>query len=116
MQPNALRKRIMEWAKEEERVGGILPHSTRVLAHILTHRELEAQGRVTEVVGFDDRKARRVNGMLHRVRDHRGEDPQGPFSNCIGASRCRGSEFQPGTLSKKRNTLIADQRQTLRPA
>ncbi len=65
MQPNALRKRIMDWAKEEERLGGLLPHSTRVLAHILTHRELERKD-VIEVVGFDGRKARRVTALLHK--------------------------------------------------
>jgi hypothetical protein len=65
MQPSALRKRILDWAKEEERVGGLMPNSTRVLAHILTHRELERRD-VTEVVGFDDRKSRRVTAMLHK--------------------------------------------------
>jgi hypothetical protein len=41
MQPAELYKRIIDWAKEEERVGGLMPNSTRVLAHILAHRELE---------------------------------------------------------------------------
>lgn len=65
MQPSALRKRILDWAKEEERIGGLMPNSTRVLAHILAHRELERKD-VTEVVGFDDRKSRRVTAMLHK--------------------------------------------------
>jgi hypothetical protein len=65
MQPSALRKRILDWAKDEERIGGLMPNSTRVLAHILTHRELERKD-VTEVVGFDDRKSRRVTAMLHK--------------------------------------------------
>lgn len=34
MQPSALCKRILDWAKEE-RVGGLMPNSTRVLAHYL---------------------------------------------------------------------------------
>lgn len=65
MEPASLRKRILDWAKEEERVGGILPNSTRVLAHILTNRELERKD-VTEVAGFDDRKSRRVTATLHK--------------------------------------------------
>ena len=65
MQPSALRKRILDWVKDEERIGGLMPNSTRVLAHILTHRELERKD-VTEVVGFDDRKSRRVTAMLHK--------------------------------------------------
>jgi hypothetical protein len=65
MQPSALRKRSLDWAKDEERIGGLMPNSTRVLAHILTHRELERRD-VTELVGFDDRKSRRVTAMLHK--------------------------------------------------
>ena len=64
MQPAALRKRIMDWAKEEERVGGIMENSHRALAHVLTNRELERKD-VPEVVGLDDRKARRVTARLN---------------------------------------------------
>jgi hypothetical protein len=53
-----------------------LPNSTRVLAHILTHRELERKD-ATEVVRFDDRKSRRVTAMLHKRGIHRGADPLG---------------------------------------
>jgi len=65
MEPAGLRKRIMDWVKEEERVGGIMPSSHRVLAHILAHRELERKD-VNEVIGFDDRKSRRVTAALHK--------------------------------------------------
>ena len=64
MQPAALRKRIMDWAKEEERVGGIMENSHRALVHVLTNRELERKN-VPEVVGLDDRKARRVTARLN---------------------------------------------------
>jgi Fic family protein len=65
MQPSELYKRIMDWAKDEERTGGLLPNSTRVLAHILAHRELERKD-VAEVAGFDERKSRRVTAGLHK--------------------------------------------------
>ena len=65
MQLSELRKRILDWAKAEERIGGLMANSTRVLAHILAHRELERKD-VAEVVGFDDRKSRRVTAMLHK--------------------------------------------------
>ncbi len=64
MQPSALRKRIIEWAKEEERVGGIMAGSHRALTHILTNRELERKD-VPEILGLDDRKARRVTARLN---------------------------------------------------
>jgi Fic family protein len=64
MQPAALRKRIIEWAKEEESGGGIMENSHRALAHILTNKELERRD-VPEVVGLDDRKARRLTARLN---------------------------------------------------
>ena len=63
MQPAALRKRIIAWAKDEERVGGIMENSHRALSHILTNRELERKD-APEVLGLDDRKARRVTARL----------------------------------------------------
>ena len=65
MQPSALRQRTLDWAREEEQAGVVMPHSTRVLAHILAHRLLERRD-VREVVGFDERKSRRVTAMLHK--------------------------------------------------
>ena len=64
MQPAALRNRIVIWAKDEERVGGVLQNSHRALSHILTNRELERKD-APEVLGLDDRKARRVTAKLH---------------------------------------------------
>ncbi len=63
MNPAALRSRIMEWSKEEERVGALLEHSSRVLAHILAHRELERKD-VPEITSVDARKARRITAEL----------------------------------------------------
>lgn len=63
MQPAALRKRIIAWAKDEENVGGIMENSHRALSHILTNRELERKD-APDVLGLDDRKARRVTARL----------------------------------------------------
>jgi Fic family protein len=95
MQPNALRKRIMDWAKEEERLGGILPHSTRVLAHILTHRELERKD-VTEVVGFDERKARRVTALLHKRGVITASSHRAPFRVALALQAAVAPSFMPG--------------------
>jgi Fic family protein len=95
MRPNALRKRIMEWAKEEERVGGILLHSTRVLAHILTHRELERKD-VAEVVGFDDRKARRVTALLHKRGIITARTHKAPFRIALALPAAVAPSFMPG--------------------
>jgi Fic family protein len=65
MQPSALRKRMLDWAMEEERVGGLMPGSAKVLAHILTHRVLERRD-VPEITGFDERKSRRLTALLNK--------------------------------------------------
>ncbi len=65
MQPAELYKRIIDRAKEEERTGGMMPNSTRVLAHILAHRELERKD-AAEIAGFDESKSRRVTAALHK--------------------------------------------------
>ena len=84
MQPNALRKRIMDWAKEEERLGGLLPHSTRVLAHILTHRELERKD-VSRSGGLRWPQGAPRHGTLTQTRDHRG--PHAPQRRSASRSR-----------------------------
>jgi Fic family protein len=99
MQPNALRKRILDWAKEEERLGGILPHSTRVLAHILTHRELERRD-VPEVVGFDDRKARRVTALLHKRGVITAPTHRAPFRIALALPAAVAPSFMPGLYPK----------------
>jgi Fic family protein len=63
MQPSALHARVLDWAREEEQSGALMPSSTRVLAHILAHRRLERRD-VPEVVGFEERKSRRVTALL----------------------------------------------------
>ena len=65
MQPSALRQRSLDWAREEEQTGALMPNSTRVLAHILAYGQLERKD-VREVVGFDERKSRRLTALLHK--------------------------------------------------
>jgi Fic/DOC family len=95
-----LRKRIMDWAKEEERLGGLLPHSTRVLAHILTLRELERKD-VKEVVGFDDRKARRVTALLHKRGIISAPTHRAPFRIALGLPAAVAPSFMPGLYPKE---------------
>jgi Fic family protein len=99
MQPTALRKRIMHWTKEEERLGGVLPHSSRVLAHILTHRELERKD-VSEVVGFDERKARRVTALLHKRGIITAPTHRAPFRIALALPAAIAPSFMPGLYPK----------------
>jgi len=93
MQPAALRNRILDWARDEERAGGIMPNSTRALAHVLTHGEL-ARKDVSEVVGFDERKARRVTAKLHERGIIAAATHKAPFRIAFPASLAPG--IMPG--------------------
>ena len=97
MQPAALRRRILDWAKDEERVGGIMPNSSRALAHILTNRELERRD-VPEVVGLDERKARRVTARLHERGIIAAPTHKAPFRIAFPASLAPG--LMPGLYPK----------------
>ncbi len=97
MRPNAVRKRILDWAKDEEQVNGIMPNSTRALAHILTHGELARQD-VSEVVGFDERNARRVTAKLHERGIITARTHKAPFRIAFPASLAPG--ILPGLYPK----------------
>jgi hypothetical protein len=72
---------------------GLMPNSTRVLAQILTHRQLERKD-VTEVVGFDDRKSRRVTAMRHKRRIITAPTHKAPFQIAFPAAAAPG--LMPG--------------------
>jgi Fic family protein len=65
VEPTALRTRITNWAKEEERVASLPSKATTALAHILTNGILERQD-VPEVTGLPPRSARRVTAALQK--------------------------------------------------
>lgn len=102
MQPTALRRRILDWAKDEERVGGILPNSSRALAHILSNRELERKD-VPEVVGLDERKARRVTARLHERGIITAPTHKAPFRIAFPASLAPG--LMPGLYPKLNRSI-----------
>ena len=97
MQPAALRRRILDWAKDEERVGGIMPSSSRALSHILTNRELERKD-VPEVLGLEERKARRVTARLHERGIITAPTHKAPFRIAFPASLAPG--LMPGLYPK----------------
>ena len=91
MQPGALRKRVLDWARGEEQVGSLMPSSTKVLAHILTHRELERKD-MPEVTGFKMDKARRVAALLNKRGIIKSDTHKSPFRIAFPA------ELAPGLL------------------
>jgi Fic family protein len=93
MEPSGLFRRIMDWTKEEERTGRLPLHSARVLSHILTHRQLERKD-VTEIVGFDERKARRVTAALNKRGVITASTHKSPFRIAFPASLA--PQFMPG--------------------
>lgn len=63
VQPDRLRSRILNWAEEEQRAGGLPPKASTVLEAILYRGELP-RGEVAELLGIGERQARRVVAAL----------------------------------------------------
>ncbi|MFV1566881.1 Fic family protein [Phaeobacter sp. JH18-32] len=63
MRPDRLRDRILIWAEEEIRAGGLPPKSDTVLKAVLYQGQIE-RGEVESILGTSDRTARRVTSAL----------------------------------------------------
>lgn len=63
MRPDRLRARIMIWAEELIRAGGLPPKSDIVLRSVLFQGELQ-RGEVADLLGMSDRAARRITSAL----------------------------------------------------
>ena len=63
LQPNRLRNRILIWAEEEIRSGGLPPKSGAVLQAVLYRGDLP-RGEVATILGTSERQARRVTAAL----------------------------------------------------
>lgn len=64
MAPDKLHARIMAWADEEVRMGGLSKNAPAVLQAVLFRGALP-RGDVPELLGVTDRQAARVTGQLH---------------------------------------------------
>jgi len=63
VQPERLRARVLMWAEEEMRVGGLSANSSRLLEAVLYQGELP-RGEAARVAGTGERQARRVVAAL----------------------------------------------------
>lgn len=66
VEPNRLRTRILLWAEEEVRTGGLPPRAGDVLQAVLYRGELP-RAEVPAVVGATDRHARRITSALMKA-------------------------------------------------
>jgi Fic family protein len=64
MQPDRLRSRLMLWAEEEMRLGGLPPKAAQILEAVLYRGELP-RADVASLLGVTDRQGRRIVGALH---------------------------------------------------
>lgn len=63
VQPNRLRERILLWAEEEARLGGLTAKAGVILESILYRGELQ-RGDIAHLIGLSDRQGRRVVSSL----------------------------------------------------
>lgn len=63
MQPDLLRTRILQWAKEEISIGKLPSQAIQILEVILYRGEI-TRGELPEILNFTDRHARRLTSTL----------------------------------------------------
>jgi hypothetical protein len=93
MQPERLRARILLWAEEEVRWGGLPPKSDRILEAILYRGEL-LRGEAAGAIGLGDRQARRIVAALIDKGVLNSESPRAPLRLSFPATLA--SRWMPG--------------------
>lgn len=85
MKPDALRERILMWAEEQMRLGGLPPKSDLVLRELLYRGEL-ARSEVPNVLGLSERAARRITGALIKSGAVTAQTPRSAFKLAFPAA------------------------------
>jgi Fic family protein len=96
--PNRLRKRIMMWAEEETRVGGLPPKAGAILEAVLFRGELP-RGDVGDLLGTSSRHARRVVAALMEKDVLTSIGPRDPLRLAFPAALA--SRWMPGLFPDK---------------
>jgi aspartokinase len=100
VQPDRMRARILLWAEEEIRVGGLPPKSTRILEAILYRGKLP-RAEADMVVGTGERQARRVVSALLERGVLAAESSRAPLRLVFPAALA--SRWMPGLFPEKAN-------------
>jgi Fic family protein len=98
MQPDRLRARILLWAEEEIRLGGLPPKSGRILEAVLYRGELP-RGEAAGVVGAVDRHARRTVAALVDKGVLTSVSPRAPLRLAFPATLA--SRWMPGLFPER---------------
>jgi len=99
MEPDRLRNRIMIWAEEEIRAGGLPPKAGKVLEAVLYRGELP-RGDVAELLGTSGRQARRVTSTLLDREVLVSESTRAPLRLAFPAKLA--SRWMPGLFPEQR--------------
>jgi len=98
VQPDRLRTRILLWAEEEIRIGGLPPKSADILEAVLYRGELP-RGDADTVVGTGERQARRIVSVLVACGVLRSDGPRAPLHLAFPAALA--SRWLPGLFPEK---------------
>ena len=98
IEPDRLRTRILLWAEEEVRLGGLPPRAGRILEAILYRGELPRAG-VADVLGVTDRHARRIVAALAAHGVVASEGARAPLRLAFPATLA--SRWMPGLFPEK---------------
>jgi Fic family protein len=98
VQPDRLRTRILLWAEEETRLGGLPAKSGAILEAVLYRGELP-RGEAASVIGTGDRQARRVVSTLLEKEVLVSESPRAPLKLAFPAALAE--RWMPGLFPEK---------------
>ncbi len=93
MEPNRLRTRVQQWAKEEVSFGKIPPKSVNILEAILYRGEIP-RGDISEILGLSDRHARRLVQPLFEMGVLMSDEPKSALKLAFPASLA--NRWMPG--------------------
>jgi len=98
VQPDRLRARVLLWAEEEIRIGGLPPKAGALLEAVL-YRGAVPRGEVARLLGTGERQARRIAGALLDAEALAADGPRAPLRLAFPA-RLAG-RWMPGLFPDK---------------
>jgi len=99
VQPARLRERILLWAEEESRLGALPETAARILEAVLYRGGELARSDVPEILGLDERQARRITSALTERGVLTAETTRAPLRLALPAALA--SRWMPGLFPEK---------------
>jgi len=104
VEPEALRKRIAQWAEKKTKEGE-LPAKARLVLEAILYRGELPRGDVPGLVGLTERQARRITSALLDMDVIESDGPKAPLKMSFPAKLAH--EWMPGLFPEKPSDDVA---------